>query len=156
VSNWSRITKRNSKRIYCFAEIIKIAEKIELTSDMLARFVPFRFSGPTRHALTLWTAKNIPQRESKFAFSSGSLFSCTVHEHSKSQFSQHSSPVSIFLTNSTCINTVDGQKHSTARIRASEFESDPISPAVLQNSALQISRHPTTIFELRFMILGEN
>jgi uncharacterized protein YneF (UPF0154 family) len=33
-SNWPRITKQNSKRI--FAEMIEIAEKIKHTSDMLA------------------------------------------------------------------------------------------------------------------------
>jgi hypothetical protein len=55
----------------------------------------FRVSGPIQHELKHGRAENIPPRESHFAFSSGSLLSCTVHEHSKSQFSRQ--PQTLFV-----------------------------------------------------------
>jgi hypothetical protein len=55
----------------------------------------FRVSGPIQHELKHGRAENIPPRESHFAFSSGSLLSCTLHEHSKSQFSRQ--PQTLFV-----------------------------------------------------------
>jgi hypothetical protein len=206
VSNWSRITKRNSKRIYCcwdnpncrvkradqwhagclenhrlrfarqtvlslcrWSRVLTWFGKSKRDSksvsgrrenwDLLcscavqerrdplknANFDSFesrfdKFDFLARHAKTKWTAKNILQRESKFAFSSGSLLSCTAHKHSKSQFSRQ------YDMHKQSGVLVDGQKHSSVWIRVSKFESDPH----LQNSVLQLSRQSTTIFRAPF------
>jgi hypothetical protein len=94
---------------------------------------PFRVSRPIQHAETRWTAKNILPRESQFAFSCGSLLSCTVHEHNKSQFSRQ--PPTLFVPHFMFPDLFNIDKYSgrTAkrfscaklpRIRVGNFERD--------------------------------